>query len=374
MYEKDYMNSGVNGIIKSGDDIFNFPGLVMTEDKEESMKINSDNGAKIIIAGSGMSNGGRIVHHEAKYLPDPRATLLLVGYQALGTLGRMLQEGHKKVFINNHTVNVKCEVQMIGGFSAHKDSDNLVKFVESSHETLKKVFVVLGEPKSAMHLSQKIHEYYGLDVKIPTLGESIEIDLRGKNKFKSFKKNNAAARSAASLSQNTKPHTVNQVQCLDLSKNLKMGSGAKGVNLQLVRLSSDSEIMQVVNLQNFLIEGGYMKGVATGYFGGQTLNAVKKYQRTNGIQATGFVGEKTRKIMGAKCVTGGDSISRNSEGKILACPTEKIINKMPVMCIKAPCPAIDNSYYVYNNERKEISDFDANYVKNNCSVKESVVY
>ena len=66
---------------------------------------------------------------------------------------------------------------MIGGFSAHKDSDHLAKFVESTHETLKKVFVVLGEPKSAMYLSQKIHEYYGLDVKIPTLGESIEIDL-----------------------------------------------------------------------------------------------------------------------------------------------------------------------------------------------------
>ncbi len=177
MYEKDYMNKEVNTLIDHGDDIFSFPGLVMTEDREESMKINSDSGAKVIIAGSGMSNGGRIVHHEARYLPDPRATLLLVGYQALGTMGRMLQEGHKKVFINGHEVNVKCEIEMIGGFSAHKDSDNLVKFVDDAHETLQKVFVVLGEPKSAMHLSQKIHEYYNLDVKIPTLGESVEIDL-----------------------------------------------------------------------------------------------------------------------------------------------------------------------------------------------------
>jgi metallo-beta-lactamase family protein len=176
-YEREYMNKEVNQVIKEGDDIFNFPGLVMTENKEDSMKINADHGAKIIIAGSGMSNGGRIVHHEARYLPDPKATLLLVGYQALGTLGRHIQEGEKIVKIKGQEINVKCRVDMIGGFSAHKDSDGLVKFVESSADTLKKVFVVLGEPKSAMHLGQKLYEYYGLDVKIPTLGEVVEIEL-----------------------------------------------------------------------------------------------------------------------------------------------------------------------------------------------------
>lgn len=176
-YEREYMNREVNQVIKAGDDIFSFPGLIMTENKEDSMKINGDYGAKIIIAGSGMSNGGRIVHHEAKYLPDPKATLLLVGYQALGTLGRHIQEGEKTVKIKGQEVHVRCNVDMIGGFSAHKDSDNLVKFVESSADTLKKVFIVLGEPKSAMHLGQKLYEYYGLNVKIPTLGEAVEIEL-----------------------------------------------------------------------------------------------------------------------------------------------------------------------------------------------------
>lgn len=176
-YEREYMNKEVNQVIKDGDDIFSFPGLLMTENKEESMKINGDYGAKIIIAGSGMSNGGRIVHHEARYLPDPKATLLLVGYQALGTLGRLIQEGEKKVRIYGQEIDVRCKVEMIGGFSAHKDSDNLIKFVESSADTLKKVFIVLGEPKSAMHLGQKLYEYYGLEVKIPTLGEVVEIEL-----------------------------------------------------------------------------------------------------------------------------------------------------------------------------------------------------
>ncbi len=176
-YEREYMNSDVNGVIKAGDDIFSFPGLTMTENKEDSMMINADHGAKIIIAGSGMSNGGRIVHHEARYLSDPRATLLLVGYQALGTLGRLIQEGEKKIKIKGQEIDVKCNVDMIGGFSAHKDSDGLVNFVEDSADTLEKVFIVLGEPKSAMYLGQKLYEYYGLDVKIPTLGEVVEIEL-----------------------------------------------------------------------------------------------------------------------------------------------------------------------------------------------------
>ena len=124
-----------------------------------------------------MSNGGRIVHHELRYLSDPRATLLLVGYQAVGTLGRKLYEGAKKVQIKNQDVNVRCQVAMIGGFSAHKDSEHLVDFVESSASTLQKVFVVLGEPKSAMFLAQRISEYYDIPVKLPELGESVELEM-----------------------------------------------------------------------------------------------------------------------------------------------------------------------------------------------------
>jgi metallo-beta-lactamase family protein len=176
-YAKEFMNTDVNSIIKGGDDIFNFPGLRITESKEESKAINDDRSAKIIIAGSGMSNGGRIMHHELHYLSDSRSTLLLVGYQAVGTLGRLLQEGLKKVKIFGEEVNVRCEVDTIGGFSAHKDSDNLLKLVETGAETIKKVFVILGEPRSQAFLAQKIHEYYGLEVKVPAADEVVEIDL-----------------------------------------------------------------------------------------------------------------------------------------------------------------------------------------------------
>lgn len=176
-YEKDYMNSEIYNEIRSGDDIFSFPGLKIAESKEESMMINNDTGPKVIVAGSGMSNGGRIVHHEARYLSDKRATLLLVGYQAVGTLGRSLYEGNKKVIVNNQEVNVRCEIVMIGGFSAHKDSQHLLEFAAEAASTLKQVFVVLGEPKSAMFLAQRLNEYYDVPVKLPQLGETVTLQM-----------------------------------------------------------------------------------------------------------------------------------------------------------------------------------------------------
>ncbi len=179
VYKKyeDYFNKNTDAIIKAGDDIFKFPGLIETPSTEDSKAINHDNRTKIIIAGSGMSNGGRILHHERAHLSDPRTVLLLVGYQAAGTLGRMLQDGHKQVHIMGEDVSVKAEVVMIGGFSAHKDSKHLVEFVESSVATLKKVFIVLGEPKSSAFLAQRINEYYGLSVSVPDMGNTVELEM-----------------------------------------------------------------------------------------------------------------------------------------------------------------------------------------------------
>jgi len=175
-YEKDF-NENIEGIIKSGDDIFAFAGLKITKTPDESKEINNAPNPKIIIAGSGMSNGGRIVHHEMRYLPDPKNTLLLVGYQAAGTLGRKLQEGIKKVFIHGQEVEVRAEIVNISGFSAHKDSDRLIEFVESTAHTLKKVFVVLGEPKSQNFLAQKLIDIYNLNVEVPERGDIVEIEL-----------------------------------------------------------------------------------------------------------------------------------------------------------------------------------------------------
>jgi len=171
-----WFNENTEKIIKSGDDIFAFKGLISTPSPEESKGINNDHRPKIIIAGSGMSNGGRIVHHEARYLPDAKNTIIIVGYQAVNTLGRRIVDGEKRVLIHNQPVDIRARVVNIHGFSAHKDSDHLFEFVGSTQDSLKKVIVVLGEPKSSYYLAQRIHEGYGVDVTVPEKGDVIELD------------------------------------------------------------------------------------------------------------------------------------------------------------------------------------------------------
>jgi metallo-beta-lactamase family protein len=178
VYKKyeSWFNENTEKVIKSGDDIFAFKGLVSTPSPEESKAINNDHRPKVIIAGSGMSNGGRIVHHEARYLPDPNNTIIIVGYQAVNTLGRKMVEGEKTLYIHGQPVEMNARLVNIHGFSAHKDSDHLVEFVASTAQTLKKVIVVLGEPKSAYYLGQRIHETFQVPVTIPEKGDVLELD------------------------------------------------------------------------------------------------------------------------------------------------------------------------------------------------------
>lgn len=173
-----YFKKEVQDMIASGDDVFNFPGLKMTEETEESKAILSVPNPKIIMAGSGMSNGGRIVHHEKNYLPNPNDTLLLVGYQSAGTLGRLIQEGVKKLHIQNEEIPVRARIEMISGYSGHKDSDHLVEFVADTAKTVKKVFTVMGEPKAALFLAQKLKDNLGLETESPMAGDTIIIDCK----------------------------------------------------------------------------------------------------------------------------------------------------------------------------------------------------
>jgi metallo-beta-lactamase family protein len=171
-----WFNENIETILKNGDDIFAFKGLVQTPSPDESKAITNDHRPKVIIAGSGMSNGGRIVHHEAKYLSDPKNTIIIAGYQAVNTLGRRIVDEEKEVFIHGNPVALRARVVNIHGFSAHKDSEHLIEFVNSTKDTLKKVFVVLGEPKSAYFLGQRIHEEYNLPVLVPEKGDKVELE------------------------------------------------------------------------------------------------------------------------------------------------------------------------------------------------------
>jgi metallo-beta-lactamase family protein len=170
---KNYFNDGAQKVLSEDKYLFDFPGLHSTLRSEESKLINGAPNPKIVIAGSGMSSGGRIVHHERHYLPDPNNTILLTGYQSLGTMGRLIEEGAKKVHIGGEEVDVKAHVATILGYSGHKDGNGLLSFVEDMQDTVKKVFVVMGEPKSAMFLVQRIRDNLGIDASAPQKEDSV---------------------------------------------------------------------------------------------------------------------------------------------------------------------------------------------------------
>jgi metallo-beta-lactamase family protein len=177
-YTEDF-NELARADIKSGDDIFNFPGLKFIVQSGESKMIQKMPNPKIIMAGSGMSVGGRVVLHEKHYIDNPAAEILFVGYQAAGSLGRQLQDGAKKINIYGEEKEVKAKIDSIAGYSSHKDSDHLLEFVEKATESgkLKQVFCVMGEPKSALFLIQKIRDNLGIDAMHPEFQEIVEIDL-----------------------------------------------------------------------------------------------------------------------------------------------------------------------------------------------------
>jgi metallo-beta-lactamase family protein len=173
----DYLKNEVQEQIRSGDDIFNFPKLSFTRTMKDSREIDEVKGAKIIIAGSGMSHGGRILEHERRYLEDPKTTLLLVGYQAVGSLGRLLSDGVKKVHILDSEVKVKAKIAQIRGYSGHADRDQLVEFVEAGGHKAKQVFVAMGEERAALFLVQRLRDYLGIHAIAPSLNDHFEIDF-----------------------------------------------------------------------------------------------------------------------------------------------------------------------------------------------------
>ena len=173
---KDYeklLNKSALDHINHGDDIFMFRGLKSTLRTEESKLILRAPDPKIIIAGSGMSNGGRIIHHEKNYLPDPNNTLLLIGYQSAGTMGRAIEDGAKFVHLFGEQVPVRAHIEKISGYSGHKDSDHLIDFVGDTQETVKQVYVVMGEPKSSLFLVQKLRDTFGIDARAPKVGARV---------------------------------------------------------------------------------------------------------------------------------------------------------------------------------------------------------
>lgn len=179
IYRKNvkYFNAKTKGYEAHGDDVFRFPRLTFTESKQDSMGIWETRGPKVIMGGAGMLNGGRIVYHVKHYAKDPKTTILFVGYQAAGTAGRRLIEGERTVKLYGEETHVSAKIEVLNGYSGHKDMDHLLEFVETGAETLKKVFVAIGEPKASLFLAQRIRDYLGLDAVVPSPGSKVELEF-----------------------------------------------------------------------------------------------------------------------------------------------------------------------------------------------------
>lgn len=170
-----YYNKEAQALAASGDDFFHFPSLTLTKTRDESKLINVAPRPKAIIAGSGMMNGGRIQHHLVRYLGDPNATVLIVGYQAEGTLGRELHDGKKSVRVLQETVNVKATVLSIGAYSAHADQVKLVKWVEDAEALPKHIYCTHGEEGAAVALATRFIQHLKVDATAPHVGDTIEL-------------------------------------------------------------------------------------------------------------------------------------------------------------------------------------------------------
>ncbi len=173
----ELFNDEVQQRLKEDPDIFSFPGFMETKTIEESKAIMRIPNPKIIISSAGMSHAGRIIHHEKQYLDDPENMLLFIGYQAVGTPGRMIQDGAKKMNLLGKEVQIRARVETISGYSAHMDSDHLLEFVSHSADRLKHVFVAMGEPKASLFLVQRIRDYLGIQATAPEQDESVILDM-----------------------------------------------------------------------------------------------------------------------------------------------------------------------------------------------------
>lgn len=170
-----YYREEIQGLYRAHRHLFEFKNLRMTESVTESKAVNDVPPPKIILAGSGMSTGGRILHHERRYLSDPNSILLITGFQAAGSLGRRLLDHAPEVKIHGETVPVRAEVRVIDGYSAHADEVELLAFVDEMRDNLERVFVVQGEPASALGFQQTIQDRLGVPAVAPVYGEQFEL-------------------------------------------------------------------------------------------------------------------------------------------------------------------------------------------------------
>ncbi len=168
-------------LLRSGDSPLNYPGQEFTDSVEQSKAIRGAKRPFMVVAASGMLTGGRVMHHLKDFLPDPRCTLLFIGYQGEGTLGRHLQDGGRSARIDGQEIEVRCRVRVISGFSAHADQHELEAWLahfargEGASARPKRVFIVHGDPDAADAFAGRIRTELGMEPHVPQHRESVTL-------------------------------------------------------------------------------------------------------------------------------------------------------------------------------------------------------
>ncbi len=162
-------------ILMSGDSPLDFPNLKFTKSSEESKMLTDTTGA-IIISASGMCNAGRIQYHLQNNLYKSESSVIFVGYQAEGTLGRRIVDGAKQVKIYGEDIAVNAQIHTLGGFSAHADKDGLLNWLKTNKNPKTKIFVVHGEEESSKYFARFLSSELGYSAHVPAWGEIVDLE------------------------------------------------------------------------------------------------------------------------------------------------------------------------------------------------------
>ncbi len=173
---RECMDAESRSIIDSGQPLMAFPGMQLVTATSESKAINRIKGSCIIMAGSGMCTAGRIKHHLAHHISRPESTILFVGYQANGTLGRHLVNGAEKVRIHGTRRKVKAAIAQIHGLSAHADQTSLLRWIGNLKQPPRRVFITHGEEESSETLAGLIRSKLGFEVEVPNYQDEVKLD------------------------------------------------------------------------------------------------------------------------------------------------------------------------------------------------------
>ena len=187
----DCLDEEVQQDIREGKKPLEFHGLRFTQSVDESKELNETANQSIIISASGMCEVGRIKHHLKHNLWRKDSTILFVGYQAVGSLGRKIVDGAKNVKLFGEEITVNANVKYIEAYSGHADQDAILKFIDKFTSKPKQIYVVHGEEENALALADAIKQQFGIAVEVPCLGDVYEIDLERVRKTAELKSPNA---------------------------------------------------------------------------------------------------------------------------------------------------------------------------------------